>query len=103
MATQTVDDTRARPLSKAARQVGADAMTEQRDLLHVLLDRKLSGVAKRGVLMRIIALSDVAADLFDGRWSPDNPHALASRVYGDGTKATIQAFDALRAQGASHG
>ena len=56
----------------------------------MLLDSEndLSGFAKRGLLMRVLDLSDVASDLFEGNW--ENPLLTVSKVYG----INSQAFDA---------
>ena len=77
-------------LGDAARRVGGDAAAEQRELLCMLLDSEndLSGFAKRGLLMRVLDLSDVASDLFEGNW--ENPLLTVSKVYG----INSQAFDA---------
>lgn len=88
-----------RPLTVAAREAGADAVAEQRELLCVLLDQsdELSGLAKRGLLMRILALSDVAASLFNDSWK-DALLDVTFNVYGDGSRASLDASEAMRAE-----
>ncbi|CAM3884801.1 hypothetical protein [Roseateles saccharophilus] len=87
------------PLGPGARQLGADAVAEQRELLSLLLDEsnQFSGFAKRGMLMRILDLSDLAAELFEGV-SGDEPYILAGRLHGLGNKACSEAAAAIQAE-----
>lgn len=102
MATTTVDHDDTEPplaLGHGGRQIGADASAEQRELLCLLLDEadSLSGMARRGILMRALALADISAELFEGAARDKDPYLLAAALYGDGSAAASKAADAVRA------
>lgn len=92
----TVDEDR-KPLTAVARDIGADAVAEQRELLGLLFRQEsdLSGFARRGLLMRIRDLCDVAAELFEGTWT--EPYEVASRVYGSADDVAT-ACESMRAE-----
>lgn len=92
MATKTVEqatvqedgterDESLKPITQAVRALGSDAAAEQRELLALILrsEERLSGFALRGVLVRILDLSDLMAVVFEDGWT--EPFELASRLH----------------------
>lgn len=107
MATQTVNQTDATAealpaLGDGSRLLGADASAEQRELLCLILDdegksedeRSLSGFARRGILMRVLALADVTTQLFEGI-GDEQPYSIAASVHGEGSSAALAASAAI--------
>lgn len=84
-------------ITDSLRRVGADAAAEQRELLCILLEQHehMSGFAVRGLLMRVLDLSEVTSDLFEGNCT--EPLVLVSKVYGM-TEETFRACELSRKQ-----
>ncbi len=91
------------PITDSLRRVGADAAAEQRELLSILLEQRddMSGFAVRGLLMRVLDLSDVTAELFEGNLN--EPLMIVSKVYGMTDEAFAACELSRNQSGAAHG